>query len=241
MIDLYGMSSPNVLKIVLMLEELGLPYRLHHVAVHRSEQFDPGFLAMNPLAKVPVLVDDRLGEPIFESGAILIYLAETEGLLLPAGGPARSAVLKWLMAQVANVGPLLGQLNHFNMMPADENQYALSRYRDQAARIYGVLDARLAASPWLGGADYSIADIATWPWASYVDRHGFSWDRWPALKTWLDLIAARPAAKRATEATGQFRSADMAARAAATPEHFDRFFWRSTPGPPPVTPPAAVR
>lgn len=241
MIELYGMSSPNVLKVVLMLEELELPYRQHHVAVTRAEQFSPEFLALNPLGRVPVITDPAPGSAdsddhvtVFESGAILIYLAEKHASpLLPREGPARYRVLEWLMLQMANVGPMLGQLNHFLLMPAEVSGYGLSRYRDQARRLYRVLDDRLASAPWLAGDAYSIADIATWPWARYVDLHSLSWSDYPALRRWVDVIEARPAAERAERAMTRFAPDDKAAIGDATPEQLDRFFWRESPGPAP--------
>jgi GSH-dependent disulfide-bond oxidoreductase len=231
MLELYGMGSPNVLKIVLALEELELAYRTHHVAVLRLEQFEPGFLALNPLGKVPVLVDAE--QTVFESGAILIYLAERYGRLLPASGPARYEALKWLMVQVANVGPTLGQLNHFVMMPADTSPYALDRFREQGRRLYRLLDDRLSQTEWLAGSAYGIADVATWPWVKYLAAHGFDWSEHPALDAWRQAVAARPAATRALARMRDFSGADVAASVDATPEAFDRFFGRSSPGPAP--------
>ncbi len=135
---LHGMNSPNVIKCVLMLEECGLDYELRHVAVFAQEQFAPEFLAMNPLGKVPVLVDPRLGQPIAESGAILHWLAEREGKFLPANQPARADVMWWLMVQMANVGPMLGQFTHFNLVPQGSEPYAHGRYGAIAERLYRV-------------------------------------------------------------------------------------------------------
>lgn len=241
MIDLYGMGSPNVTKVILALEELQLPYSRHHVAIHRGQQFEPAFLKLNPLAKVPVLIDERLGQdqPLFESGAILIYLAETYGAegggaLLPHAGAARYEVLKWLMVQMANIGPMFGQLVHFNLLPPKGNEYAHRRYLDLCKRLYRVLDDRLAQADWLAGGAYSIADIATWPWARYVEIHGLSWADYPALKTWIDRIEARPAAQRTLASVAANRAADAAARQSATPADLDKLFWRSGPGPVPL-------
>jgi GSH-dependent disulfide-bond oxidoreductase len=232
MIDLYGMLSPNVIKIALMLEEIGRPYTMHHVRCLQGENFTPEFLALNPVAKVPVIVDhDKAGveQPIFESGAILMYLAETyESSLLPTQGPARWEVLKWLMVQVSLAGPMLGQVNHFQGLPGQAGGYASDRYLDQAARVYRIIDDRLGVVPWLGGDSYSIADIAMYPWAAYLPRHGFDPAAHPRLTAWRETIDARPAAKRAAGTM-----AEMAAGLAVVPtnEQFDRFFARSKPGP----------
>jgi GST-like protein len=238
MIDLYGMASPNVLKIAIMLEELELPYRYHLVDVLTGDNRDPAFLAMNPLGKVPVIVDRTrpgLEQAIFESGAILIYLAETYGSdLLPVPGPARWEVLKWLMVQLSLAGPMLGQLNHFQLVSAESNSYAGNRYRDQAANVYRVFDTRLGEVPWLGGASYSIADIAMYPWAGYLARHGFSSLEHPHLVSWRDKLDERPAVKRAVATfTAGAEKATEALRAAGT-EDYDRFFNRSAPGGPVV-------
>ena len=243
MIDLYGMGSPNVTKVVLMLEEAGLAYAMHHVSVMRGENHRPEFLALNPVAKVPVIVDRQDGrptQPVFESGAILIYLAETyaPGLFAPSG-PARWEALEWLTVQVALVGPMLGQHNHFLINPAQAGSYAAERYRDQALRVYQVLDARLAVRDWLGGDAYSIADIATWSWADYVERHGFAWTDFPALSAWYHRIADRPAAERAVRAMARWRTLDLAKVPGANAEEYDRFFARTAPGPMPDMSPMA--
>ena len=231
MLTLYGMGSPNILKVVLALEELGLDYEARHVAVVAGEQFEPAFQALNPFGKVPVLVD---GETVlFESGAILIYLAEREGRLLPASGPARYEVIKWLMAQMASVGPILGQLNHLSMMPADLAPYALDRFRNAGMRIYRALEGRAASSPWMGGADYSIADAAIWPWVRYLTGHGLKWEDYPALGAWRAKVAERPATAKAEAAMARFAPADVSSGQTATTEQFDRFFDRSRPGPKP--------
>lgn len=234
MIDLYGMSSPNIRKVVILLEELGLAYRSIHVAVFRRAQFDPDFTRISPFGKVPVIVDRDAGDlTIFESGAILTYLAETygDGALLPKAGPARYAVLEWLTAQVAMVGPLLGQNNHFVLLPGESGSYAAKRYAEQARYIYRVLDTRLASTPFLAGENYSIADIATYPWGIYVPKHGLSWDDYPALKHWCDRIGARPAAIRADREMTEFGRKDHADLVAASTHEIDSFFWRETTGP----------
>jgi GST-like protein len=235
MIDFYGTHSPSVLKVAIMLEEIGLAYKGHHVGVLQGANYDPTFLALNPLAKVPVIVDhDGAGKdhPIFESGAILIYLAETYGSpLLPAAGGARSDVLKWLMVQVGYVGPMLGQLNHFQMLPSQADSYAFTRYRDQAAHVYGYVNDRLGVAPWLGGESYSIADIAMYPWTALLIRHGFDPADYPNLLSWREQIDARPAVKRAVAAIAAMAAADPVSTKPLTDADFDRFFGRSQPGP----------
>jgi len=202
MITLYGGGSPNALKIVLMLEELALPYKLIDTKILEGAQYAPEFLKLNPIAKYPVIVDPEgaPGQPIFESGAILQYLAETyRPELLPASGPARWETLKWLTAQVAWVGPMFGQHVHFRTHPSEEGTYAATRYRNQAKRVCEVLDSELAQRPWLAGDAYTIADIATWPWIAMVPNVGFDWAAYPALRAWHDRIAARPAAARVAQ------------------------------------------
>jgi len=234
MIELYGSGSPNVVKVAIMLEEIGRPYRGHLVDVLHGAQFTPSFLALNPLGKVPVIVDHEgagASQPIFESGAILIYLAETYApALLPASGPARWEILKWLIAQVAYAGPMLGQLNHFQLVEGQSDTYAAARYRDQAARVYGDIENRLAVVPWLGGDKYSIADIAMYPWSGYLSRHGFDKAKFPHLVAWRDRIDARPAVQRARAAI-QALTSDPASRAPMSGADSDRFFGRSNPGP----------
>lgn len=235
MIDFYGMSSPNVRKVAIMLEELGLAYRMIYVPTHLSANHDPAFLALNPLGKVPVVVDhDRAGaaQPIYESGAILIYLAETyNSPLLPMSGPERWEVLKWLMAQISLAGPMLGQVNHFQLLPSEKDSYGMRRFRDQAARVYRNFDDRLASVPWLGGESYSIADIAMYPWAAYLERHGFKVADFPRLSAWRDLIDERPAVKRAVKMIQTTIAADPRSQKTGTVEDDNRFFARSQPGP----------
>jgi GST-like protein len=235
MIDLYGMASPNVRKVVILLEELALDYQLRHVAVLKAEQFTPQFVAISPFAKVPVIIDRAANDlTVFESGAILLYLAETYDLhaqLLPRSGAARYATLQWLAAQIATVGPLLGQNNHFLLLPQESASYAARRYAEQARRVYQVLETRLRAAPWLAGESYSIADVATYPWALYVPRHGLKWADYPATKEWCDRIAARAAVARAESALEVTLPEDVADMQSATPEQIDRFFWREQSGP----------
>lgn len=226
---LHGMSSPNVTKVLLMLEECALAYETRHVAVFNQAQFAPEFLALNPLGKVPVLEDSRLGAPIAESGAILIWLAEREGRFLPANQPARAEVIQWVMVQMANIGPLLGQLNHFRMVlrPGTE-PYAEARYAAAAERLYRLLDDRLTTREWIAGGDYSIADMAIHPWAHYLEIHGHDPAAYPALVRWRGQVAARPAVQRAYARSHEdFAQAVNAARKSATAEDLDRFFGRT--------------
>ena len=230
----HGMQSPNVIKVILMLEECGLDYELRHTAVFNQAQFEPEFLAMNPLGKVPVLEDPRLGQngergPIAESGAILFWLAEREGKFLPTTQPARAEVMQWLMVQMANYGPMLGQFTHFNIAPPDTAPYARERYRAIAERLNRIIDQRLQGRDWIAGGDYSIADMATQPWAYYVERHGFDPADYPALVEWRTRIEARPAVQRAlARATEAFDDVANRTRKAASEEDLDRFFGRTT-------------
>jgi len=226
---LHGMNSPNVTKVILMLEECELDYELRHVAVFKQEQFDPAFLGLNPLGKVPVLEDPRLGIPLSESGAILHWLAEREGKFLPAEQPARAETMQWLMYQMANYGPMLGQLNHFCLVlrPGTE-PYAEARYRALAEKLYRMLDDRLSQNEWLAGGAYSIADMAMQPWANYVEPHGLDPASFPALVEWRARIAARPAVQRALARSHEgFTQIAEQTRKAATDEDLDKFFGRT--------------
>ena len=226
---LYGMNSPNVTKVVIMLEELELAYELRHVAVFGGEQFTPQFLALNPLGKVPVLIDPLLPGPLAESGAILFWLAERSGRLLPADGPARYEIMQWLMVQMSSIGPMLGQLNHFRLLPKDSEPYAHGRYFALARRLYGLLDERLRERVWLAGDAYSIADIATYPWARYLEQHGFEAERHASLLRWRNAIAQTDAVKRAEQRMSEaFNALSTQTRRAATSEDLDRFFGRTS-------------
>jgi GSH-dependent disulfide-bond oxidoreductase len=229
-LTLYGMSSPNVRKVVIALEEIGLRYRTRHVAVFRGRQFDEEFLSLNPMAKVPVITDPdgpAGGVPIFESGAILIYLAESYApQFLPAEGAGRWEALKWLMLQVAQIGPAFGQHGHYRLLPDSEMpgiEYAAGRARRAVAQLFGALERRLGEAPWLGGAAYSVADMATFPWAVRLRRYGMDADRFPHLMDWRARIEARPAVARAHAAMQPWADQDTADRAAATREESERF------------------
>lgn len=203
MITLYTWGTPNGRKISIALEELGLDYTVRAVDITRGEQLAPDFLALNPNHKIPVIVDDDGpdGAPItlIESGAILIYLAEKTGRLLPTEPRARIEVIQWLMMQMGSVGPMLGQAHHFRRFAPEVIPYAVERYSKEAARLYGVLDTRLSGRDWLAGSDYSIADIATWPWIARHEWQGIDLAAYPAVKRWFDAIAARPAVQRGIE------------------------------------------
>ena len=234
MIELYGMQSPNVKKVGIMLEEQGLEYRLRHVAVFRGDQFEPDFVRMNPLRKVPVLVDNDRGEdrPVFESGAILFYLAETYGGFLPEQGMDRYEVMQWMVAQMANVGPMFGQVNHFQIVGDQVDPYSLARYRSQSGRLYRILDERLADREWIAGNDYSVADIAIQPWAHYLERHGFPPEEYPALVSWRTRIDERPAVQRMEQRFDEAFSTEAdQTRRTASKENLDRFFGREPDNP----------
>lgn len=231
MIELFGMGSPNVLKVRIMLEESGLPWRFTHVNVFGSGQFDPAFTAMNPNAKVPVIVDrdGPGGKPytLFESGAILLYLAEKTGKFLPADTAGRFDTIKWLMLQMASVGPMLGQLNHFKNTAPPSAEYGLIRYRNEARRLYDLLDRRLAESAFIAGPDYTIADMAIFPWALYQQPHGFDPAERPHLGRWTAALDARPAVARARTEYADTQAADREFRAKASPADIDRFYNRT--------------
>ncbi|MGD9945284.1 MAG: glutathione S-transferase N-terminal domain-containing protein [Burkholderiaceae bacterium] len=202
MIDLYSWPTPNGHKVHIMLEECGLPYAVHAVDIGAGEQFKPEFLAISPNNKIPALVDSEGpdGQPIalFESGAILLYLAGKTGRFLPPGTRERYEVLQWLMFQMASVGPMLGQAHHFRNYAPQKLDYAIDRYTNEANRLYGVVDKQLAQTGgWLAGGDYSIADMAVWPWLRMPANQGVEIGNFPHLRRWFDAIAARPAVQRA--------------------------------------------
>ena len=205
MLDLYSWPTPNGLKTTIMLQECGLPYRLHPVNISKNEQFAPDFLKISPNNKIPALVDSEGpgGQPLslFESGAILIYLADKTGRLLPAEGAGRYTVLQWLMFQMGGVGPMLGQAGHFRFFATEKVPYGIERYTTEAKRLYGVMDAQIGRTgAYIAGADYSIADIAIYPWLIHNERHGAQWSDYPALKAWFDRISQRPAVQEGLRA-----------------------------------------
>lgn len=195
MIDLYTWTTPNGRKVSIMLEELGFPYRPIPVDISKGEQFDPDFLTISPNNKIPAIVDHEANLALMESGAILMYLADKAEKFLPARGPAHWRVIEWLMMQMGSVGPMLGQTHHFHRFHPGVSEYAEQRYLKETARIYGVLDRRLTDREYLAG-DYSVADIATWPWIARHEWHGIDWSLYPALLRWYRQIAARPAVQR---------------------------------------------
>ena len=201
MIELYTWGTPNGRKASIMLEEVGLPYNVHAVDIGKDEQFAPAFLKISPNNRIPAIVDPEGpdGKPIsvFESGAILIYLAEKTGKLMPADPRQRVAVLEWLMFQMGGVGPMFGQANHFIKFAKEDVPYGKKRYRDEAMRLLGVMDHRLADVDYLAG-DYSIADVATWPWVMRAEWYDVDWSDFPRVKRWYDAIGARPAVQRGT-------------------------------------------
>jgi len=226
MIDFYALTSPNVRKIFIMLEELELPYKTIPVDVWKGDNYQPEFRKINPNRKIPVIVDHEGpgGAPftVIESGAILMYLADKTGRFLPKETAPRYEVLQWLMIQLTGIGPMFGQLTHFKNFAPPGNDYALSRYQTEVRRLYDVLEERLGACAHLGGADYSIADIATYPWAANHQRQGVSFEDKPNLARWHGAIAARAAVVRATKKADTMPSS----RDKAKPDDMDRFFGR---------------
>ncbi len=211
MIEVYSWATPNGHKVHIMLEECGLPYRVHAVDIGAGEQFAPEFLAISPNNKIPAIVDPDGpdGAPIsmFESGAILLYLAAKTGRFLPADTRGRYTTLEWLMFQMGNVGPMLGQTHHFRLYAPDKIGYAIERYSNEAKRLYGVMNRRLAQSKYIAGDAYTIADIAIFPWLRSWKNQGIDWNDHPHLKGWFDEIAARPAVMRGVEVLAARRKA----------------------------------
>ncbi len=203
MIDVYFWPTPNGHKITVFLEEAGLPYRIVPVNIGKGEQFEPSFLKISPNNRIPAIVDHEPkggGAPVsvFESGAILVYLAEKTGKFLPAEGPARYDVLQWLFWQVGGLGPMAGQNHHFNKYAPERIPYAIDRYVRETARLYGVMNKRLADRPYLAG-EYSIADMACYPWVVPHADQKQNLDDFPHLKDWFERIRNRPAVQRAYE------------------------------------------
>jgi GST-like protein len=203
MIDVWTWPTPNGHKVHIALEELELPYKVIPVNIGAGDQFEPQFLAINPNHRIPAIVDPDGpgGKPLtlFESGAILIYLAEKTGKLIPTDPVERLTCLQWLMFQMGGVGPMFGQYNHFAAYAAEKLPYAIDRYAKEVARLHRVLEKRLSQSAYLAGPDYSIADIATFPWIRNPDRRGIDLQTFPAVQRWHDAIAARPAVQRGVE------------------------------------------
>jgi len=198
-IELYSWPTPNGHKVHIMLEETGLPYEVHAVDIGAGAQFDKAFLAISPNNRIPAIVDTEsaAGKPlsVFESGAILLYLAEKTGKFLPKDLRGRYEVIQWLMFQMGGIGPMLGQVHHFRAYAPEPIPYAIDRYTNEAGRLYGVVDRRLADRPFIAG-DYSIADMAIFPWLRSWERQGVNIADYPNLKRWFDTIAGRPAVER---------------------------------------------
>jgi GST-like protein len=209
MIEVYSWPTPNGHKVHILLEECGLAYRATPVNIGSGEQFAPEFLAISPNNKIPAITDPEGpdGKPIslFESGAILLYLAGKTGRFLPGDVRGRYEVLQWLMFQMGGVGPMLGQNHHFRQYAPEKIPYAIDRYTNEARRLYGVIDRRLASSAWLGGPDYSIADIATWPWLRNWKNQGMELSEYPNLERWFHAIEDRPAVQRGVQVLAGLR------------------------------------
>ena len=208
MIDLYTWPTPNGHKIHIMLEETGQPYTVHPINISKGDQFNPEFLKISPNNKMPAMVDldgpDGKPYSLFESGAILMYLAEKAGKFMPSETAARYLVVQWLMFQMGGIGPMFGQAHHFRKYAPEKIPYAFDRYTNESGRLYGVLDRRLGEEEYLAG-DYSIADIATFPWTRSYESQGQRLDEFPNVKRWFDAINARPAVVRALKVLADAR------------------------------------
>lgn len=204
MIDLYSWATPNGHKAHIMLEETGLPYRLHKVDIGKGEQLRPEYLAINPNGKIPAIIDNdgpgRGPITLFESGAILIYLAEKTGKFLPIDKRRRYDVLQWLMFQMASIGPMYGQAWHFRSVAPERIPYAVNRYTNEVTRLLRVMELRLRESAYLGDSEYSIADIAAWPWVKGSEKYGQDMRDFPHVARWIATIAERPAVQRGLNA-----------------------------------------
>ena len=218
MIDLYYAATPNGWKISIMLEECGLPYAVHPVNLGRGEQFAADFLKLSPNNRIPAIIDqdpEGGGAPIaiFETGAILVYLAEKTGAFLPADLRGRSAVLQWLMWQVGGLGPMLGQNGHFKLYAPEKIAYAIDRYEREAARLYGVLDGQLGRTgAYVAGDDYSIADMACFPWLITHKAQGITLDDYPHIRRWFATVRARPGVVAGTAVGRMARPGEMDAQ-----------------------------
>jgi GSH-dependent disulfide-bond oxidoreductase len=224
MIDVYSWPTPNGHKVHIMLEECGLrlgrDWQVHPVNIGQGDQFQPDFLQISPNNKIPALVDPvgPDGKPIslFESGAILLYLAAKTGKFLPKSNHAKFEVLQWLMFQMGGVGPMLGQAHHFRIYAPEKIEYAVNRYTNEAKRLYSVMDKQLQKQKFIAGNQYSVADIAIFPWLRSWENQGIDWTDYPRLKDWFDRIAARPAVQRGVAVLADARKplTDDKARAA---------------------------
>jgi GST-like protein len=226
MIDLYALTSPNVQKIFVALEELELPYTVHPVDVFKNENLKPEFLKLNPNGRIPVIVDHEgpghRPYTVFESGAILLYLADKTGKLMPTDKRAYFDMMQWLMIQLTGVGPMFGQYTHFKRFAGPGNDYSVSRYQTEVRRLYDVLNKRLGECAYLGGPDYTIADISTFPWTRNYAFQNVKLEAVPNVKRWFEAVSGRPAVKRALAKVDAIQSA----RDNATPDALDRLFGR---------------
>lgn len=232
MIDLYGTTTPNAVKIMLACEEMDLPYTFIFADVLMGVQFEDWFGKMNPNRKVPVVVDSEGpgGKPftIWESGAILIYLAEKTGRFLPKSGAERYTCIQWVMYQMANQGPMFGQDVHFRLFAPPGNEYGYERYKSQVRKVYDVVNDRLAESPYIAGDEYSIADMAIWPWFDITQRRGFGHDpaTIPHLVKWMKVVEDRPATQRAMKLHATIKRHDIEQYKRDHPDKLDRFTGR---------------
>ena len=204
MIDIYSWATPNGHKVHIMLEEcgqrLGRDWQAHPINIGTGDQFQPAFLEISPNNKIPAMVDPKgpNGKPmhLFESGAILLYLASKFNRFLPKSDAAKFETLQWLMFQMGGVGPMLGQAHHFRIYAPEKIDYAYDRYTNEAKRLYGVLDKQVQKHPYIAGKQYTVADIATFPWLRSWQNQGIDWKNYPALRDWFDRVSERPAVKR---------------------------------------------
>ena len=208
MIDLYTWTTPNGRKASIMLEETGLDYEVHPINIMEDDQFKPDYLAISPNNKIPAIVDRDADIAMMESGAILIYLAEKTGKFLPTEQKARLKTIEWLMWQMGGWGPMLGQAHHFIHFNPDKAPYAAERYGNEAERLYGVLDKRLADHEYIAG-DYSIADIATWPWTNTFEWQGIDLNDYPNVRRWYTTVAERPAVRKGYDVPHETRPIPM--------------------------------
>ena len=209
MIDVYSWATPNGHKVHIMLEECRLPYRAHAVNIGTGDQFKPEFLRISPNNKIPAIIDPDGpdGRPIslFESGAILLYLASKTGKFLPRSDRAKFEMMQWLMFQMGGVGPMLGQAHHFRIYAPEKIEYAVNRYTAEARRLYGVMDHQLEKRRFIAGNQYTIADIAIFPWLRSWQNQGIDWADYPNLKDWFDRISQRPAVQRGVQVQTSLR------------------------------------
>ena len=214
MIDVYTWPTPNGHKVHIMLEEAGLQYRIHGVNIREGDQFKPGFLKISPNNRIPAIVDQEgpRGRPysLFETGAILLYLASKSGKFLPQDIEARWDCTQWLMWQMGGVGPMFGQANHFRRYSKEKILYAIDRYTNESNRLTRVLDKRLGEAPYVAGKEYSIADIAIFPWYRGSENRGVNLGEYPNVKRWFDAIGARPAVQRGVKVLAEVQAANAA-------------------------------